>query len=157
MSQITEAIRKRHSDYRGGMDGVLVFEMSTGTGHQHGEPNRLDAFHMAVHPSKGLKRTVYEIKVSRSDFLREIKEPRKRRAALRVSNQFYFVTPSGLLEPQEIPLECGLLEFDGKLLRETVSAPFRDGLPASWYFFAAFARRVLKIADVDAKGGRDGE
>jgi hypothetical protein len=145
-----DAIRKRHSDWRGRLEGVLIFELATGTGYAHGEPNRLDAFHMAVEPSKGLKRTAYEVKVSRSDFQREIRDPRKRRAALRVSNQFYFITPPGLVRPEEVPLECGLLEIgeEGKLpLIERVAAPFRDGQPASWHFFAAFARRIVKLQE----------
>ena len=144
---IEQAIVKHHSDYSGKPDGILVFELATGTGFQHGEPNRIDAFWMAAEPSRGLRRIAYEIKRSRADYLREIKEPRKRRAALRVSNQFFFVTPTGLLKPEEIPLECGLKEVDesGRLYT-VVDAPFRDGLPSSWHFFAAFARRLLKLA-----------
>jgi hypothetical protein len=144
-----EAIKRRHSDWKGNPEGILIFELATGTGYAHGEPNRIDAFHMACEPSKALKRTAYEIKASRSDFQREIKDPRKRRAALRVSNQFYFVTPPGLVTPPEIPLECGLLEIgeDGHVpLVEKVAAPFRDSMPASWHFFAAFARRLQKLA-----------
>ena len=85
-------IQRRHTSY-GKPAGILIFELATGTGYAAGEPNRLDAFFMAETISKGLLRVAYEIKTSRSDFLREIREPRKRRAALRVSNQFYFVTP----------------------------------------------------------------
>lgn len=145
MSREKDAIKKMHTDWTGKAEGVLVFEMPTGTGYSHGEPNRIDAFHMEVHPSKGLKRTAYEIKVSRADFLREIREPRKRRAAMRVSNQFYFVTPPGVANVQEIPLDCGLLEVDGATV-EIVAAPFRDSMPASWHFFAAFARRLQNLS-----------
>jgi len=139
------AIERHHSDYGGKPEGILIFELHTGTGFSCGEPNRIDAFWMADTPSKGLRRIAYEIKVSRSDFQREIKDPRKRRAALRVSNQFFFVTPKGLLKPEEIPLECGLKEMndEGNLIT-VVDAPYRDGLPASWHFFAAFARRLLR-------------
>jgi hypothetical protein len=139
------AISKYHTTYGGKVDGILVFELATGTGFQHGEPNKIDAFWMAVEPSKGLRRIAYEVKVSRSDFLREIREPRKRRAALRVSNQFFFVTPPGIAKAEEIPLECGLKEVqeDGRLVT-VVDAPFRDGLPASWHFFASFARRLRR-------------
>jgi hypothetical protein len=144
------AIRAHHSDYSGKPDGILVFELATGTGYAHGEPNRIDAFWMAAEPSKGLKRIAYEIKTSRGDFLREIRDPRKRRAALRVSNQFFFVTPPGIAKPEEIPLECGLKEVHEGRLVSVVDAPFRDGLPASWHFFAAFARRIMKAGPLTA-------
>lgn len=139
------AIVKRHTEYGGKIGGLLVFEMPTGTGYQHGEASWIDAFHMAVEPSKALCRTAYEVKVSRSDFLREIREPRKRRAALRVSNKFYFATLPGVAKIEEIPLDCGLLEMNenGHLIT-MVDAPFRDSNPASWHFFAAFARKVAR-------------
>src|SRR5271165_406458 len=42
------------------------------------------------------QRIAYEIKVSRSDFLKELKNPLKRRAALSISNYFYFVRVKGI-------------------------------------------------------------
>jgi hypothetical protein len=45
-----------------------------------------------------------------ADFLCEIKQPLKRRIGLRYSNEFYFVTPAGLLKTSELPIECGLVE-----------------------------------------------
>lgn len=147
-----EAIRKHHNGYDGKVDGVLIFEMPTGTGYSHGEASKIDAFYMACRPSENFKRIAYEIKISRADFLREIKEPRKRRAALRVSNQFYFVTPADLVRTEEIPLECGLMELGPHGLYEKVNAPFRDGLPASWHFFAAFARRLQRLDEKENAG-----
>jgi hypothetical protein len=57
-----------------------------------------------------MKRVCYEVKTSRADYLCEIKQPLKRRIGLRYSNEFYFVTPAGLLSLSEIPVECGLIE-----------------------------------------------
>ena len=143
---IEQAIKNRHSDFRGKLKGILIFELATGTGFSAGEPNRIDAFFMSDIPSKGLNRIAYEIKWSRSDFLRELRYPLKRRAALRVSNQFYFVAPPGVAKKEEIPLECGLMEFKDGRLHVVVEAPYRDGLPANWLFFAAVARRFQKEA-----------
>lgn len=151
------AIAKHHTTYGGKVEGILIFELRTGTGYSAGEPSRIDAFHMEDVLSKGLKRTAYEIKISRSDFMREIKDPRKRRAALRVSNQFYFVTPPGLLKPEEIPQECGLMECGEYGLIEKVNAPYRDGMPPSWLFFASVARRLLKSVDGQDAGAQGGK
>lgn len=55
-------------------------------------------------------RTAIEVKVSRSDFLRETDE--KRRPWRKVTNRFVYATPAGLLSPDEIPDGCGLWEVD---------------------------------------------
>jgi hypothetical protein len=47
----------------------------------------------------------YEIKVSRSDFLND----QKWHAYLTFCNEFYFVCPQGLIQPNELPAEVGLL------------------------------------------------
>jgi hypothetical protein len=88
---------------------------------------RIDGFAIARYESAKARRIAYEIKVSRGDFLAEMKDPDKRVAALRVSNEFYFVAPKGLIQPQEIPAECGLIEVDDQgRTRIRVKAPWRD-------------------------------
>lgn len=49
--------------------------------------------------------SVYEIKVSRSDFLKDAKWHKY----LAYCNLFYFVCPPGAIEPNELPSEAGLL------------------------------------------------
>lgn len=49
--------------------------------------------------------TGYEIKVSRSDFVGDQKWP----AYLAYCNEFYFACPTGLISPDELPKEVGLL------------------------------------------------
>lgn len=105
---------------------------------------RFDAWAIALWPSKKFLRIAFEVKVTRSDFLSEIKNPQKRQAAMALSNQFYFVTPQGLIKKEEIPDDCGLIEIKptgGRLI--TVKAPVHDGLPeAPWRFLASIARRA---------------
>lgn len=52
--------------------------------------------------------TGYEIKVSRSDFVRDTKWP----AYLDMCHEFYFVCPKGMIQPEELPNEVGLLWFN---------------------------------------------
>lgn len=86
-------------------DGWLFLrELRVGTGRQTSQAQRLDAFALCRWPLTAMKR------VCRADFLCELKHPLKRRMGMRYSNEFYFVTPPGLLE--EIPHECGWLEVD---------------------------------------------
>lgn len=68
-------------------------ELRVGTGYGKDNEQRLDAWAMNLMPSKQLSRYAYEVKVSRSDFLAEIKKPWKRKHALMLSNHFYFAAP----------------------------------------------------------------
>lgn len=70
----------------------------------------VDGVAFNVWPSKGHIIIAFEIKVSRSDFRAELKDPSKRAAAVKMADEFYFVVPKGLVEPGEVPHECGLME-----------------------------------------------
>lgn len=135
-----------HANDRSADQWVYFEELATATG--YGDKNRLDAWAMHLWPSSNFKRVTYEVKVSRSDFLREMKSPAKRKLGLLYSNQFYFVAPNGLLKPSEIPIECGLLTFnvEGKP-HYAVSAPWRETNRPSWGFMAAAFRQAEQLAD----------
>ena len=87
---------------------IFLRELRVGTGRRNGDAQRLDAFALNSLPYTGMKRICYEVKVSRADFLCEIKRPLKRRIGMRYSNEFYFVTPPSLIDVSELPAECGL-------------------------------------------------
>jgi hypothetical protein len=90
---------------------LFLRELRVGTGHQTSFSQRLDAFALNSLPHTAMKRICYEVKTSRADFFCEMKQPLKRRIGLRYSNELYFVTPAGLLDCSEIPVECGLIEI----------------------------------------------
>jgi hypothetical protein len=90
---------------------MFLRELRVGTGHRGEVLQRLDAFALNCLPYQGMKRVCYEIKISRADFKSEIKSPLKKKVGMRYSNEFYFVTPGGLLAAEEIPIECGLIEI----------------------------------------------
>lgn len=56
---------------------------------------------------------VHEVKVSRSDFLADIAKPSKRAGYAAISEKFYYVAPEGLLRPEEMPEDAGLLVARG--------------------------------------------
>jgi hypothetical protein len=144
---------------------VFLRELRLGMGHRHNSAQRLDAFALNCLPHLGMKRVCYEVKRSRADFSCELRRPLKRRMGLRYSNEYYFVTPVGLLSPAEIPVECGLIEADtvnvqawrqlaaerraevfhydpdrNWLCLVTVPAPWRDTPGPTWQFAAAMLR-----------------
>jgi hypothetical protein len=139
-------------------------ELRVGTGRRNNDSQRMDAFALNSLPHTGMKRICYEVKTARSDFLSELKHPLKRRIGMRYSNEFYFVTPPGLVDVCEIPEPCGLIEAgyatveDWKRLMSrqagffhfdpearafcmiTVPAPWRDTPGPTWQLVAAMLR-----------------
>src|SRR5579863_4234461 len=83
---------------------IFLRELRVGTGFQGSATQRLDAFALNCLAHNSMKRICYEVKTSRADFLCELKQPLKRRIGLRYSNEFYFVTPAGLLHSSELPI-----------------------------------------------------
>lgn len=92
----------------------------------------------------------FEIKVSRSDFLSELKKPDKKRLALHYSNEFYFVAPKGLIKPEELPNDCGLIEAseedDRISLHTKRQAIIRESGRPTWRFVAGLSRVLTKNA-----------
>ncbi len=147
---------------------MFLRELRVGTGHRGQALQRLDAFALNCLPYQAMRRICYEIKVSRADFKAELKNPLKKRVGMRYSNEFYFVTPGGLLEPEEVPIECGLIEignatfdewrilmkrqagffyYDAELNRYcmvTVPACWRETPGPTWQFAAAMLRNQRK-------------
>jgi hypothetical protein len=80
---------------------VLATEVEIGLG----ERRRVDV--LAV---SGIEVIAYELKVSRSDFERELKDPRKRARAMELASSFYFCAPVGLINIIELPPRTGLME-----------------------------------------------
>src|SRR3954447_3346606 len=66
---------------------LFLRELRVGTGHRNSFAQRLDAFALNCLPHLAMKRVCYEVKVSRADFLGELKHPLKRRIGLRYSNE----------------------------------------------------------------------
>lgn len=145
---IIKALRKRHGI--NGREWAFFEELRAGTGYRSREKKinpeqRFDAWVINLYPSKNHHTIAYEVKVSRSDFLNEIKNPSKRKTAMLYSNEFYFVTPKGLVKASEIPEGCGLIEVDDKLnTRVVVKAEVRPEAELNWNFFASVARRAAR-------------
>jgi hypothetical protein len=116
-------------------------EMANSTG---GAGRRIDFFAVACWASKGGKghSIAVEVKISRSDFRRELKEPAKREFAWSVANECWFAVEKGVCEISEIPQGWGLMERTAAGLVVRRAAQQRDIEPWPAAFVAAFARRL---------------
>ena len=90
-----------------------------------GRPRTIDFFALNTYPSKRFRTVAVEVKVSRSDFMREIDNPDKRETFESQASEFWFCCPAGLVKPDEVPEGCGLLETRGDGLVRRV-APRQD-------------------------------
>jgi hypothetical protein len=88
-------------------------------------------------------RITFEIKVVRSDFINEMKKPDKREFGLSISNLFYFVTPEGLIDRGELPVEAGLIEVtESGDVDIVIEAPMRDSVPPTWGLISRMLKDV---------------
>lgn len=112
----------------------------------------------------------YEIKVSRGDFLRDMKITKKHDGARALSNEFWFVAPPGVIKREEVPAWAGLIEpapgwtYDSHSrsvmswehwdaapgLKEIVKAPRHEKPEPSWSLVVSLLRReAVEVASVE--------
>ncbi|KKK53969.1 hypothetical protein LCGC14_3089430, partial [marine sediment metagenome] len=114
--EVVRLLTKKHSA------DLFVSECKTGATYT-GTGMRMDAW--AMKRTYSPPTTIgYEIKVSRSDFIADDKWPEY----LTGCHQFYFVTPSDIIKPNEVPDQAGLLcvAKTGTRLFTKKKAPWRD-------------------------------
>jgi len=119
-------------------------ELRLGGGFGKDSVQRVDAFAINYLPSKKNTVRCFEVKVSKSDFKVEINKPAKRRAGMRLSNEFWFICPQGIISIDEVPLNCGLIEvLEDGTLKELVHAPYRESIP-TWLIVSSMLRSLNK-------------
>jgi len=132
---------------------IFLSELRTATG--YGPSSELDthryidAFAIHTGRTKNLLRVAYEIKVSRADWLSELKDCRKRTQAYFLSNRFYYAVTHGIIDPRKDNLDCldgcGVLEIqeDGsmELLRAALT---REAWPMPNSFVASVLRKAFR-------------
>lgn len=125
-----------------GRCNVLFPELRLGSGYSDIAQRRIDLF--CISAEKGNYTTAYEIKVSRGDFLKDIKSDLKQRGARLYSTNFYYVAPKGLIKPEEIPVWAGLMEYDFEKdqFQTKIPAPLQSRNTPSWGLICSMIRRV---------------
>jgi hypothetical protein len=77
-----------------------------------------------------------------------LKQPMKRRAAMAISNYFWIAAPKGVVKPEELPPDCGLIEFKSEVWEPwyqgeiVIPANYRDKIRCSWGLMASVLRKV---------------
>lgn len=138
---VLDAIFARHC----GPEWVRFAEVADSTG-THAR-RRADAVCMNIWPSKGFALHGFEIKVSRADFLHEMKDVTKSEAVGRYCDFWWLVTPNGLVDPKEVPDSWGLMILQKNGLKIKKQAPKRANVEEPSRGFMASLLRKSRDAD----------
>lgn len=126
---------------------AVFYEVSNDTGAK--ARTWTDAIAVGVWPSTGQEIIGIEIKVSRSDWLREAKNPAKTSPMFDHCDRFYLACPSGMVPASEVPQNWGVLHFDGTRMKVAKKAPALEPRPVSRGLMAAILRRAAPDVDGD--------
>lgn len=116
--KLTEAVvlallRDRHTGTGNGGNGEHAFLTHVRNAAGFNANRTFDALALNLWPSRGLTLEIYEVKVSRSDWLRELKKPDKAEDACQIADKFSIVAPAGCVKDGELPPTWGLIEVHG--------------------------------------------
>lgn len=122
--QLLELLRRRHARNGNGGSGEYAFLTHVRNDAAFNATRTFDALAMSLWPSRGLTLHAFEIKVSRGDWLRELKEPAKAEAAAKVCDRFSMVVANeSIIAEGELPATWGLLAVRGGRLVCVKDAP----------------------------------
>lgn len=108
-----------------------------------GGSRRCDFWTISANSSAGFKARAYEIKVSRADFRRDTSM--KQRESRLFSDQFFYVTPAGMVKPEEVPDWAGLIEYADGHLKTIIQAPYRDKDAPTWELVVSMIRNSGRV------------
>ncbi len=137
-AQVTALLRARYA----APEFAFLPQVRSRTG--YGGPIRTaDAMAMSLYPSRGLELHGFEIKVSRGDWLRELKEPDKAEEIVRHCDRWWIaVSDEKIVAPGELPATWGLLVPRRGKMTVKVEAPALTAAPMTRPFLAAILRNV---------------
>jgi hypothetical protein len=116
------------------------FEVSNDTGTRI--KTYADAVTIGIWPSTGHEIHGFEVKVSRNDFLNEMRNPGKSLPIYRHCHRWSLAAPAGMVKADELPVTWGLYEFKDGGLRNKKHPALLTPEPLTAGFVAALARRA---------------
>lgn len=117
-----------------------------------GSTRRCDLLRVGMWASRGTGIDVHEIKVSRSDWLRELDDPAKAEAWWPYCNRFWITAPPGIIVPAELPEGWGLMELPSSGRRFKVKVAAGSKVPK---LTTALMVELLRRADNQRLGEMD--
>lgn len=120
---------------------AILPQVRNGTGFARARARTADALAISCYPSRGLYATGVEIKVSTSDWRKELANPHKAGDIQKFCRYWYVAAPAGVVPVGEVPDAWGLIECHANRTVETKAAPrLEDEQPPDWLFAASVIR-----------------
>jgi hypothetical protein len=114
-----------------------------------------DAFAVAMWRSLGLEIIGFEVKVSRADWLRELKHPEKSDKLFGYCDRWWLVlSDKAILGSEELPPMWGLMVVNGRKLKVVYPAVKLEPVPLTKVFVASLLRRAFQ-EKLHSKRSRD--
>jgi hypothetical protein len=133
--ELVAALHARHP----APEWAMFFEVRNATGFPR-VARSADAIAMNTWVSRGLEVHGFEVKASRSDWRRELKNPAKAEEISKFCDRWWIVAAPKVVKPDELPPTWGLLEPRGRALVTKVEAPKLEAVPMTRGFLAALVR-----------------
>lgn len=142
-SELLELLSKGHQP----PTRAFIPEFRCGTGYSR--ETRADAISMGLWPSAkdGMEITGYELKISRADWLRELKYPNKADPIKQFCDRWYLVVSDLKIVTyiHELPDGWGLMYAENGEIRMMVEAKKLTPVPPDKAFIAALMRRATRV------------
>lgn len=142
-ADLKAALLQRYS----GEAWALFWEVPDATGRD--KMRTADAIAMSLWPSRGLVLHGHELKASRADWLKELKQPEKAESICRFCDHWWIVAGPDVVRDGELPPTWGLIVLNGRGLVQTVAAPALTPQPIDRMFLAGLLRAATKTAAKD--------
>lgn len=118
---------------------AVLFEVRDATG--FAACRSADAIAFSLWPSRGLEVSGFEIKVSRADWIKELRDPAKAESIARYCDRWWLVAGNEkIVAPGELPPTWGLMVPRGNALHVVTPAAKLDAIPLDRAFVAAVCR-----------------
>lgn len=119
-----------------------------------------DAMAVSLYRSRGKALWGFEMKVSRNDWLKELKQPEKAESIMRYCHHWALVVPdAGIVKTGELPSSWGMYVAQKTRLKCIVPAPLLEPMPLDMRMFTAItyaiSSRQSKIDEVTLRKERD--
>jgi hypothetical protein len=158
--EMISMLRQRHVKAGNGGSGEYAFLAHVRNEAGFNATRTFDAVTVSLWPSRGLEIHAFEIKCSRSDWLRELKNPAKAEAAAKVCDRFWMVVSDDtIILDGELPVTWGLLVARGSKLVSVKQAPLLPGVkptrPVTRSFLVALLRAAGAVPEADSQEVRE--
>jgi hypothetical protein len=148
-AKLVELLRVRYPS----RSHALLPQVRSETGSGSRDVRTADAIVMSLWPSRGIEMLGFELKVSKTDWRKELADPAKAEEIAQYCDAWWIVAPPGVVDVAELPKPWGLLVPSAArdCLVAAKEAPALDAKPLTKTFLASILRRAQEVVVPEAR------